>query len=168
MNWVAARAGHALLARNFTIHRNRPSSTWQPLLKRRDKEEEGNIEMTQKKAKTGSCLCGQVTYEISGPLRQVTACHCIQCRKTTGHFMAATNVAHADFKLTRETGLKWYRASDFAKRGFCQTCGATVFWQRDEADNISITAGTLDGKTGLKIDRHIFCEFAGDYYEIGE
>lgn len=122
--------------------------------------------MTQKNTKTGSCLCGEVTYEITGPLREVIACHCIQCRKTTGHFMAATNVQLEDFKLTRETGLKWYRASDFASRGFCQSCGATLFWKRDEAGHISITAGSIDGKTGLKMDKHIFCDFAGDYYDI--
>ncbi len=124
--------------------------------------------MQQKNTKTGSCLCAEVAYEITGPMRPITACHCIQCRKTTGHFLAATNVAHTDFKLTSETGLKWYRASDMATRGFCKTCGATLFWQRDDADNISIAAGTLDGKTGLKIARHIFCEFAGDYYDIEE
>ena len=41
-------------------------------------------------AKTGSCLCGEVAYEVTGPLRPVVNCHCLQCRKTTGHFMAAT------------------------------------------------------------------------------
>jgi len=122
--------------------------------------------MTHEKTTTGSCLCGEVAYEITGPMRDVVACHCIQCRKTTGHFMAATNVAHENFKLTNETGLKWYRASDFANRGFCNKCGATLFWQRDGDSNISITAGTLDGDTGLKIDKHIFCDFAGDYYDI--
>lgn len=122
--------------------------------------------MTQENTKTGSCLCGEVAYEITGPLREIIICHCIQCRKTTGHFMAATSALLADFKITNETGLKWYRASDFAKRGFCHTCGATLFWQRDGDDKISFTAGTIDGDTGLKIEKHIFCDFAGDYYDI--
>jgi len=124
--------------------------------------------LTQENLKTGSCLCGEVAYETTSPLRGVVGCHCIQCRKTTGHFMAATNASLDHFKLTNEIGLKWYRASNFASRGFCKTCGATMFWQRDGDDNISITAGTIDGETGLKIDRHIFCEFAGDYYDIDE
>ena len=122
--------------------------------------------MKQQNTKTGSCLCGEVTYEVTGHLREVVACHCIQCRKTTGHFMAASKASHEDFRLTNEVGLKWYRASDMATRGFCKTCGATLFWQRDNEDAISFTAGTVDGDTGLKIDKHIFCEFAGDYYDI--
>lgn len=124
--------------------------------------------MNQKNTKTGSCLCGDVTFEMTGPLRPVIACHCVQCRKTTGHFLASTNAKHSDFKLIEETGLKWYRSSDFAKRGFCNTCGSSLFWQRDETDHISIAAGTIDGKTDLTISHHIFCEFAGDYYEIEE
>src|SRR5262245_23873659 len=30
--------------------------------------------------KTGSCLCGAVRFDITGPLRPVIACHCTQCR----------------------------------------------------------------------------------------
>jgi len=100
--------------------------------------------MQQQNTKTGSCLCGEVTYEVTGPLRNVVACHCIQCRKTTGHFMAASKASHEDFKLTNEVGLKWYRASDIASRGFCKTCGATLFWQHDDETAISFSAGTLD------------------------
>ncbi len=115
---------------------------------------------------TGSCLCGAVRYEVTGPMRDVVACHCNQCRKTSGHHFAATNVKTADFRLTEDRGLKWYRSSDVAQRGFCVECGANILWKRDAAENISITAGTLDGETGLKMVRHIFCDDAGDYYEI--
>ena len=38
--------------------------------------------------KTGSCLCGAVAFEITGPLRPVIACHCHQCRKQTGTYMS--------------------------------------------------------------------------------
>ncbi len=41
---------------------------------------------------TGSCLCGAVTYEVRGDLRPSVACHCSQCRKTSGHYWSATQV----------------------------------------------------------------------------
>ena len=122
--------------------------------------------MTQENTKTGSCLCREVAFEVTGPLRPIIACHCIQCRKTTGHFLASTSANHQDFTLTKETELQWYRSSDMAKRGFCATCGSTMFWQKDGADYISIAAGTIDGDSGLNIVKHIFSEFAGDYYNI--
>ena len=117
---------------------------------------------------TGSCLCGAVAYEVTGPLRPVSFCHCVQCRKTTGHIMAATSASQKDFRLTCDDGLKWYVSSPSAKRGFCANCGSTMFWQSNERDTISITAGTLDGDTGLAVNRHIFCKFKGDYYTIPE
>ena len=116
--------------------------------------------------KTGSCLCGAVKYEVEGQLRPVLACHCIQCRKQTGTYMSATAAADSDFRLTETRGLKWYRSSEEAQRGFCGECGSVLFWKKDGSDSISITAGSVDGPTGAPLEGHIFCESAGDYYEI--
>ena len=40
---------------------------------------------------TGGCLCGGVRYAIRGELRGVIACHCAQCRRTSGHHSAMTS-----------------------------------------------------------------------------
>lgn len=116
--------------------------------------------------KTGSCLCGAVKYEVHGPLRNVLACHCEQCRKQTGTYMSATAAKDKDFIITESRGLKWYRSSDNARRGFCGECGSVLFWKGDGRDYTAITAGSIDGKTGLALDGHIYCDYAGDYYEI--
>ncbi|CAK7259069.1 MULTISPECIES: GFA family protein [unclassified Shinella] len=115
---------------------------------------------------TGHCLCGAVRFRTKGPLREVIACHCSQCRRQTGHFYAATNVP--DDALTVEGGenVTWYRASDMAGRGFCRTCGSALFWKGDGTNYTSIMAGTFDLPTGLAIGKHIFCADKGDYYEI--
>ena len=112
----------------------------------------------------GSCLCGGVRYEVRGPLRDVIACHCSQCRRTTGHFMAATAAKRAHFTVTRDDGLRWYQSSKAARRGFFGTCGAVLFWEGQGLDYISIAAGTLDVPTGLKIVRHIYAGDKSDYY----
>ncbi len=117
--------------------------------------------------KTGSCLCGAVAYELNGPLDDVLACHCTQCRKQTGHYWASTHCADADLRFSRQDGLKWYQSSDIAKRGFCKECGSTLFWKKlDGSPVTSVSAGTIDGKTGLKLGGHIFVRDAGDYYVI--
>ncbi len=122
--------------------------------------------MAEHPTKTGSCLCGEVRYEVTGPLRNAIGCHCGQCRKTTGHYMAATAAQLEDFRLTEQAGLKWYRSSDTARRAFCGTCGSTLFWRADGRDYIAIASGTLDGETGIRLEGHIFCADKGDYYEI--
>ena len=116
--------------------------------------------------KTGSCLCGAVKYQVNGALRPVIACHCRQCRKQTGTYMSATAAQDQDFALTEARGLKWYRSSDSARRGFCGECGSVLFWKGDGRDYIAITAGSVDGSPGVGLAGHIFCDDAGDYYEI--
>ena len=115
---------------------------------------------------TGSCLCGAVQFTIQGAMREVSACHCTQCRKQTGHYYATTEVADDRLSVEGTGNLTWYRASNFAGRGFCRICGSALFWKRDGGASTSILAGALDGPTGLTIGRHIYCAFKGDYYEI--
>lgn len=117
---------------------------------------------------TGSCLCGKVRLEIDQLNRQVVACHCTQCRKQTGHYVAATRVANSRLTIDGREHLKWFKASAEAERGFCRDCGSIMLWRAFGSDNTSIMAGCLDGKTGLKIDRHIFVDDKGDYYDIDE
>ncbi len=117
----------------------------------------------------GSCLCGAVRYSVHGALRPVFCCHCEQCRRTSGHFVAATASRACDLVIERDDGLRWYQSSPNARRGFCQHCGSSLFWEPtpQAADaHISIMAGTLDGPTGLHTACHIFVANAGDYYLI--
>ena len=118
--------------------------------------------------RTGGCLCGAVRYAVAGPMRQVVGCHCTQCRRMTGHFMAATAARRRDFRLLADQDLRWYSASAEARRGFCGRCGATLFWDGVGRDYLSIAAGTLDDATGLKIVSHIFVADKGAYYDIEE
>ena len=114
---------------------------------------------------TGSCLCGAVTYRIDGPLRPVVACHCLQCRKTSGHHVAATSAPRDTIEVAG--AVTWYHSSPTARRGFCGVCGANLFWD-GAGSNLSIFAGTIDGATGLATAGHIFCADKGDYYDIPE
>ena len=115
---------------------------------------------------TGRCLCGAVRYEVHGPLRDVSACHCEQCRRTSGHYVAATAARLDDFALVEEGGLVWYRSSADARRGFCRTCGSSLFWQHAARDRIGIMAGTLDQPTGLTTKMHIFVDQVADYHAV--
>jgi hypothetical protein len=117
---------------------------------------------------SGSCNCGGVRFVASGQLRAVIYCHCGQCRKQTGHFWAATNVADRDLQIIGEENLTWYRSSDFARRGFCRHCGSALFWKPNGGGYTSIGAGVFDSPTGLQPDRHIFVADQGDYYAIDD
>ena len=96
---------------------------------------------------TGQCLCGGVKYAVNGPLRQIIACHCSQCRRTSGHHVAASSASTAEIIFESAATLTWYRSSAQAERGFCSLCGGNLFWRQIDSDTTSIMAGTLDTPT---------------------
>lgn len=114
----------------------------------------------------GSCLCGSVKFALTSLDRDVVYCHCEQCRKQTGHFVAATRAQDNCLSVTGEDNLTWFAASSDAKRAFCKHCGSLLFWKRNNTDTTSIMAGSLDSPTQLQSACHIYTEFKGDYYEI--
>lgn len=124
--------------------------------------------MDKNQTQTGRCECGAVRYRVQRSLREVINCHCGQCRRTHGHFAAYTRARREDLVLDEDRGLRWYRSSPEARRGFCCECGASLFFDRLESDGIAIAAGTLDPPTGLRTVRHVFVADAGDYYFIDD
>ncbi|SFI77402.1 GFA family protein [Celeribacter neptunius] len=114
---------------------------------------------------TGRCECGKVAFELPKVRDSVTVCHCSQCRRSSGHLWASTHAPFNSLTFTRDEGLTWYASSDFAKRGFCRTCGSSLFYRMNDEDGIGIAAGCLDDTTGLHIGKHIFVEDKGAYYE---
>jgi hypothetical protein len=120
------------------------------------------------KIHTGSCLCGRVQIRAEGPLSDVVACHCSQCRKQTGLHYAATNIATEHLTVEGSDNISWYQASPNARRGFCRTCGSALFWAADDADDISVMAGLFDQPSELKMGCHIFCADKADFYEISD
>ena len=117
---------------------------------------------------SGSCLCGAVRFQTQGPLRGVIYCHCSQCRKQSGHFYAATNVADDNITITGTENITWYEASSFARRGFCKTCGSVLFWKPGQDAYVSVLAGSFDAPTRLEGECHIFVGDKGDYYSIDD
>lgn len=114
----------------------------------------------------GSCLCTQITFQVTGTPKGVSCCHCSQCRKQSGHVWASAFVPEADLVISGEP--RWFQSSDRAKRGFCPNCGSFLFWKHAEDTHISFAMGALDGPTGLRLDKHIFTGDKGDYYDIAD
>lgn len=118
--------------------------------------------------RTGRCLCGAVSFQTEGPLGGIRYCHCSQCRRQTGHFYAATDLALDRITIEGTGDVTWYAASDSAMRGFCRACGSALFWRRNDGGQISVMAGAFDLPSGLTEECHIFVADKGDYYAIGD
>lgn len=117
---------------------------------------------------TGRCECGAVAFEVTGAREAVTACHCSQCRRTSGHVWASTHAPFANLTFTEDRGLTWFQSSDWASRGFCKLCGSSLFYRMKDEEGIGIAAGALDEPTGLRMGKHIFVRDKGPYYTIAD
>ena len=108
-------------------------------------------------------------FEIDGPLRDVSVCHCVECRRWHGNPGGYTSAPRDALRLTGEYRLRWIDSPESdarARRGFCGECGSSLFWEAPGRDTVSVAAGTLDTPTGLGRMGHIYLVQAGDYYEL--
>lgn len=92
--------------------------------------------------KTGSCLCGAVSCVVAGELGAPDACHCVHCRKHSGHYFASANVAREALEFTGQENVSWYQSSANVRRGFSSRCD--------------------------RLERHIFVAEQGDCHEISD
>ncbi|MEJ2002861.1 MAG: GFA family protein [Maritimibacter sp.] len=115
-----------------------------------------------------SCLCGAVQIEVEGDLPAPDACHCSICRKISGHYFAASDVPRERVHIRGENHVTWYHSSERVRRGFCATCGATLFFDPPHRDWIGIAMGAFDTPTETRLKMHIFTADKGDYYEISD
>jgi len=118
--------------------------------------------------KTGSCLCGGVRFEVACELPAPDACHCVQCRKHSGHYFASTNVPRSAIVIRGQESVTWYQSSAKVRRGFCSKCGSSLFWDPPARDWIAVAMGAFDSPTGTHLAMHIFVVEKGDYYEIAD
>jgi len=120
---------------------------------------------------TGSCLCGAVRFEVKGALPPPDACHCVQCRRHAGHVFVSTDVERAAVTIWGEENVTWFHSSQKARRGFCRTCGSSLFWDpidRARHDWIGIAMAAFDLPTRTRIKVHVFVAEKGDYYDIAD
>ena len=116
----------------------------------------------------GSCLCGAVAFEVAGDLPAPDACHCSQCRKSSGHYFVSTDVPRSAVTIHGGENVTWYRSSEKVRRGFCKTCGSSLFWDPLEKDWTGIAMGAFDPPTDTKIRIHIHVASKSDYYDIAD
>ena len=114
----------------------------------------------------GSCLCGQVKFEIEGEFEHFFLCHCEHCRKDTGS-------AHAANLFSSSAKLKWISGGDIARifdykssghiKSFCPECGSALPNLQMGGNLLVVPAGSLDSDVPNRPDGHIFCSHRANW-----
>jgi hypothetical protein len=112
---------------------------------------------------TGRCLCGAVTYALTGDVMATAVCHCDHCQRQGGSAFSVNLVAH-ESQLTVNGELRTYEERSesgdevFVRRNFCPSCGSPIMSQLAvPAGIIAIKAGTLDDKASVNPTIEAWC-----------
>ncbi len=109
---------------------------------------------------TGSCLCGAVSYEITGDAGRFWHCHCQRCRKATG-------TGHASNIIMKPDTVNWTSGNDYLKyykvpeskrfaTVFCSSCGSLMPRVAQDLSVAVIPAGSLDRDPGIRPQGRIY------------
>jgi len=113
----------------------------------------------------GSCLCGAVSFEVTGPVRGVGICHCSKCRKVSGTSGNAQFIVRSEkFRWHQEPdGIVTFKLSDGWGPSRCKVCGSPVPDSYDGGQRMWVQAGLMDDRLEAEIVQHIFCGSKADW-----
>lgn len=122
----------------------------------------------------GSCLCGAVQFEATSPQQHSHACHCEMCRRWTGSALVVAMVPSEAVCWEGKGDIRTFRSSDWAERGWCDRCGAALFYRVTAEGPMHgtyfIALGLFDEPDSLPMRNEIYIDrktsaydFAGDH-----
>jgi hypothetical protein len=118
----------------------------------------------------GSCLCGDVTYELTGAPMVMYQCHCSRCRKARSSAHGANMFYKVDaFRWTRgEELVVDYQLPQALRFGvaFCRQCGGATPRVTAARGVVVVPAGPLDTDPGMKPLAHIFVASKAPWFDI--
>jgi hypothetical protein len=123
---------------------------------------------------TGSCLCGDIRYQLTNPPALTGVCHCKNCQRQAGSaFSTLAGVPKNEFTLLSGEP-KLYRDADTAsgnsvERYFCGRCGSPIYSAIPaQPDTLYLKTGTLDDTTAFEPQFHVWCDSKQNWVTIPE
>ena len=128
---------------------------------------------------TGGCLCGEVRYQINEPSIDTNYCHCRMCQRFAGAPVVAATAFPKDalvitqgnpqfFEATHEHAL-FYESSLIAERGFCPTCGSSLFYRplvRRKTEWVVVFTASLDNPENFGPEWHLGVESQMPWFKM--
>ena len=107
---------------------------------------------------SGSCLCGEIKFELKGSLSDFGHCYCGRCRKATGSGRSSVFVAQREDLTWTKGGERVKRwdlpsASSFAT-SFCPNCGGHLPRLTRNGEFAVIPAGSIDDDLPINPECH--------------
>lgn len=114
---------------------------------------------------SGHCLCESVRFSVKTPTH-LDACHCDQCRRWSGSLNMSLDFTEVTFE--QHESLKWFQSSDWAERGFCGTCGSSLFYRLiGSPQTLTVCVGALDHlPASIPLTKEFFIDKKPAFYAL--
>lgn len=118
----------------------------------------------------GSCLCGEIRYELTGEPVRAHHCHCQRCRKIGGSAFASNLFVPLDaIRYTQGEGLlQSYKLPDAERftHVFCKACGSSLPFRNQARGVVVVPMGSLDDDPEHPPEAHIFVGSKAPWFTI--
>ncbi len=121
---------------------------------------------------TGRCLCGQITYEITGDLIATAVCHCDHCQRQGGSAFSVNLIVH-ESQMTVVGDLSTFEDRGenndavYVYRRFCGQCGSPIYSALvSPAGILAVKAGTLDDRSDVTPNVEAWCEHKQPWVQL--
>ena len=103
----------------------------------------------------GQCLCGTITFQVTGEPAMQGNCHCSDCKRATGaSYATIASFKEAQFELLSGTPKRFEHVADSGSqmtKAFCPDCGSLLFGSNSRREGVvSVYAGSLEDPEWLK------------------
>jgi hypothetical protein len=123
--------------------------------------------MSELRATTGRCLCGDIQYEFTGAPDRLFHCHCDSCRRHVSSPVATfVCVLRETFRFTKGTP-RTHISSPGVRRSVCPRCGSPIAYEADRIPNeVHLYQGTLSDPAAVRPTAHVHVAEQLDWFEV--
>jgi hypothetical protein len=106
----------------------------------------------------GRCLCGAIQFSVRPKHMAMDVCHCGQCRRWSGGAWMTVDCDPETFTIKDADRVSVYLSSDHGERGFCMTCGTTLFWRMRDNSLLTVSAQAFEHPERFAFASEIFID----------
>ncbi len=120
----------------------------------------------------GSCLCGEIQFEVSGSIDEFSHCYCKRCRKATGS-------GHSSVLIISPDQLRWKKGVEKLQRydlpsalsfasSFCSNCGSNLPRLTRDGLHAVVPAGPIDDEIPIGPQFHEYYGYRAPWVQQGD
>lgn len=119
---------------------------------------------------SGSCQCGEITYELLKEPLMVIACHCKECQKLSTSAFSITAMVTTDSVVFHGPMKDWSRVAESGNVNgakFCPSCGNRIYhFDPNDPDKLKLKPANLSDTRIINPSAHFWLSEKQEWFTI--